>query len=155
LATLKPSRRKLDALRKHGCFHSRPDVVDDDLFVTIDFFDPHDLLQIKYEMVRRVRVDGQPVSLAARRFGFSRPTVYQAICAFERGGLIALLPHKPGPRTAHKLNDQVVEFLQRILADNPRAQLSELVVALQERFGLSVHARSIERALKRREKKHR
>jgi transposase len=155
LATRKPSRRKLDALRKHGCICPKPEAVDDELFVTIDFFDPRDLLQVKYEMVRRVRVEGQRVSHAARSFGFSRPTVYQALSAFERGGLVALLPQKSGPRRAHKLSEEVVDFLECTLADKPETEAGELVVAVQERFGLSVHPRSIERALRRREKKRR
>lgn len=155
MATRKPSRRKLDALREHGCTHPRPEAVDDELFVALDFFDPHDLLQVKYEMVRRVRVEGQGVSHAACSFGFSRPTVYQALSAFERGGLVALLPKKPGPRRAHKFSEEVVDFLECSLADKPEAEAGALVVAVRERFGLSVHPRSIERALRRREKKRR
>jgi transposase len=125
------------------------------LFVGTDFFDPYDLLQVKYEVVRRVRVDRQRVSETARDFGFSRPTVYQALSAFERGGLAALLPQKPGPRRAHKLSVEVVDYLERSLADEPDLTADELVVALRERFGLSVHPRSIGRALRRREKKRR
>ena len=85
--------------------------MEDELFVTTEFFDPNDLLQVKYEMVRRVRDEGQPISHAARVFGFSRPTVYQALSAFEQGGLAALLPQRPGPRRAHKLSEEVVDFL--------------------------------------------
>ena len=150
MATRKPSRRKLDALREHGCIYPSPEAVDDELFVTIDFFDPRDLLQVKYEMVRRVRVEGQPISHAARSFGFSRPTVYQALSAFERGGLVALLPQKPGPRRAHKLSEEVVDFLECALTDQPEAEAGALVVAVLERLGLSVHPRSMGRALRRR-----
>lgn len=155
MATRKPSLRKLDALREHGCINPRPEAVDDELFVTLDFFEPHDLLQVKYEMVRRVRVEGLQVSHAARNFGVSRPTVYQALSAFERDGLAALLPHKPGPRHAHKLSEEVVDFLECTLADERETKSGELVVVVRERFGLSVHPRSIERALRRREKKRR
>jgi transposase len=155
VATRKPPQRKIEALREHGCLNPRPDVVGDELFVTADFFDPHDLLQVKYEMVRRVRVEKQGVSHAARVFGFSRPTVYQALSAFERGGLAELLPRRPGPRRAHKLSEEVVEYLKGLVADKPDSGVGELVVAVRERFGLTVHARSIERALRRREKKRR
>ncbi len=155
MATHKPSKRKLEALREHGCLNPRPEVVHDELFVTTDFFDPNDLLQVKYEMVRRVQVEGQRVSHAARLFGFSRPTVYQALSAFERGGLAALRPQRPGPRRAHKLSEEVVDFLKGVLADTPHLGAGELVVAVQERFGLSVHPRSVKRALGRRKKKRR
>jgi transposase len=153
LATRKPSKRKLEALREHGCLNPRPEVVNDEPFVTSDFFDPHDLLQVKYEMVRRVRLEGQQVSRAARVFGFSRPTVYQALSSFERGGLAALVPRRPGPRCAHKLNDEVVDFLEDTLAGAPDLAAGELAAAVEERFGLSVHPRSVARALVRRKKK--
>jgi len=37
-----------------------------------------DVVQVKYEMLRRVRVDQVPMARAARAFGFSRPAFYQA-----------------------------------------------------------------------------
>ena len=59
LAKRKPSRRKLNALRAHDSLNPRPEAVKDELFVTMDFFDPNDLLQVKYELVRRVRARPQ------------------------------------------------------------------------------------------------
>lgn len=155
MTTRKPSKRKLEALREHGCLNPKPEVVEDKLFVTTDFFDPNDLLQVKYEMVRRVRDEGQPISHAALVFGFSRPTVYQALSAFEQGGLAALLPQRPGPRRAHKLGEEVVDFLEDALVETPELGAGELVVAVEERFGLSVHPRSVTRALERRKKNRR
>jgi len=155
LKSQKPSKRKFEELRQRGCLNSKPESVEDELFVTSEFFDPHDVLQVKYEMVRRIRVDRGKVSLAAKSFGFSRPSVYQAMSAFEQGGVAALLPEKPGPRRAHKLSEEVVADLRQALADNPELRTSDLVAILRDRFGLSVHGRSIERALKRREKKRR
>ena len=104
-------------------------------------------------MVRRVRVDGQPVSQSAAAFGFSRPTLYQAHAALERGGLSALVPRKPGPRRSHKLDTEVVEFLQGLLAEDSSLRALELARRVRERFGRTVHPRSVERALARREKK--
>lgn len=155
MATSKPSKSKLKALRERGCLNPRPEGVSDELFVTADFFDPNDLLQVKYEMVRRVCTEGQPVSHAARNFGVSRPTVYQALSAFERSGLAGLQPQRPGPRRAHKLSEEVVDFLEDALIDAPHTGTGELVAAVQKRFGVSVHSRSIERALARRKKKRR
>jgi len=155
LKTHKPNKRKLEELRRRGCLNPKPEAVEDDLFVTADFFDPRDVLQVKYEMVRRVRVDREKVSLAAKRFGFSRPSVYQAMSAFEQGGVAGLLPEKPGPRRAHKLSEQVVADLRQALAENPELRTGDLVAILRDHFGLSVHGRSIERALRRQEKKRR
>jgi transposase len=69
--------------------------------------------------------------------------------------MAALLPEKPGPRRAHKLSEEVVADLRQALADNPELSTSDLVAILRDRFGLSVHGRSIERALKRRVKERR
>jgi len=146
---------KADALREQGCLHPRPERVTDEAFTAGEFFDPRDLVQIKYEMLRRVRVDGQAVSHAAADFGLSRPSYYQAQAAYEEGGLPALLPKKPGPRRAHKLSQEVVATLQEALAEQPDTNSQDLVLLVEERFGVSVHRRSIERALAREEKKRR
>lgn len=144
---------KTDMLRKHGCLNPHPERVQDPLFDMTDFFDPRDLVQVKYEMVRRVTVDGQKVSHSAEAFGFSRPAFYQAQAAVERGGLAALVPKKPGPRRAHKLSEQVLDFLEQELSTDPSLRSSELASRVHERFGLTVHPRSVERALGRRKKK--
>ncbi len=147
---------KTDALREQGCLHPHPQNVTDELFASRgEFFDARDLVQVKYEMLRRVRVDGRPVSESAARFGLSRPTYYQAQMAFEQGGLPALLPKKPGPRRAHKLSAQVVATLQAALTEQPQLSPEDLVPLVEKRFGISVHRRSIERALARQEKKRR
>ena len=148
-------KTKLEALRRHGCLHSKPEAVEDELFVNLEFFDPYDLLQVKYEMVRRVRIEGQPISRVAHSFGFSRPSVYQAMSAFADRGVAGLLPRRPGPRRAHKLSDDVVGFVEQLLSDNPELRANELAARVQAEFDLSVHPRSIERALDRREKKRR
>ena len=146
---------KTDTLREQGCLHPHPQRVTDEAFVASEFFDRRDLVQVKYEMLRRVRVDGQSVSQSAAGFGLSRPSYYQAQAAYEEGGLPALLPKKPGPRRAHKLSEEVVTALREALADQPELGPRELVELAEERFGISVHRRSIERALARHEKKRR
>jgi transposase len=144
---------KLEALRRQASLNPHPDKVSDPLFAHADFFDARDLVQVKYEMVRRVLVDGQPVSDTATAFGFSRPTFYQAQAALESGGLAGLLPKKRGPRGAHKLSSEVVGFLRRELSEDPSLRSPELARRVQCRFGSKVHPRSVERALARLEKK--
>jgi len=143
---------KTDALRQKGCLHPHPERVTDELFASSEFFDPRDLLQVKYEMLRRVREDGHSVSQSAAGFGLSRPSYYQARKAYEEGGLPALLPKRPGPRAPHKLSVEVVRALREALAEDPTLSPQELVQLVEKRFGLSVHRRSIERALARLEK---
>ena len=144
---------KAEALRRRGCLHPHPEKVTDELFVSSEFFDPRDLLQVKYEMLRRVLVEGQSVSQSAVRFGLSRPSYYQAQKAYEEGGLPGLLPKRPGPRRAHKLSEEVVEALRVALAGEPTLGPQELAQLVELRFGLSVHPRSVERALARHKKK--
>ena len=144
---------KAEALRRRRCLHPHPEKVTDELFVSSEFFDPRDLLQVKYEMLRRVLVEGQSVSQSAVRFGLSRPSYYQAQKAYEEGGLPGLLPKRPGPRRAHKLSEEVVEALRVALAGEPTLGPQELAQLVELRFGLSVHPRSVERALARHKKK--
>jgi transposase len=144
---------KADVLRQRGCLHPHPENVSDELFTVNEFFDPRDLLQVKYEMLRRVREGDYTISQAAARFGLSRPSFYQAQAAYEAGGLPALLPKKPGPRRAHKLSEEIVEVLREMQDQAPDINPTALAEQIRERFGVSVHPRSIERALARREKK--
>lgn len=140
---------KREALRKRGVLHPRPEDVTAELFTSGEFFDPRDAIQVKYEMLRRVRIDRQPVARVARDHGYSRPTFYEALAAFERDGLLGLLPAKRGPRTAHKLSPTVMEFVDELLREDPSRTASELVDRIHRRFKRRVHPRSVERALER------
>ena len=140
---------KADALRQTGCLNPRADKVADSLFASSDFFDRRDLVQVKYEMVRRVRTDGLPVARSASAFGFSRPSFYEAQARLQREGLSGLLPKKRGPRRAHKLGTEAVRFLREQLSLKPSLSSADLAVRLRKKLHLQVHPRSIERALTR------
>ena len=144
---------KPDALARHGVLHPDPKHVVDPLFHDSSFFDPRDLVQVKYEMLRHVRVDGHTVSHAARAAGLSRPTYYAADSAFQRHGLPGLLPAKKGPRRAHKLSEAVLGLVEQLRTEDPHITFDDLAEALQRQLDLSVHPRSIERALARRKAK--
>jgi transposase len=127
----------------------RPEAVRDEAFARWEFLDARDVVQVKYEMVRRVRVEGDTVSNSAAAFGFSRPSFYEAAAAIDAGGLAALVPARPGPRRAHKLSDEVVAFVRGRLEAEPSLRSADLVGVIETRFGIRVHPRSIERALAR------
>jgi transposase len=146
--------RKTAALRQYGSsLNPRPEGVGNDLFRTYDFFDPKDLVQVKYEMLRQVSVERGSVTEAAAQFGLSRPSFYEAQAAFQQDGLVGLLPEKRGPRRAHKLSEEIMEFLQKEKAEDPDLSGAALAEKLWRERRLRVHRRSIERALARREKK--
>jgi len=83
----------------------------------------------------------------------SRPSFYQAQTALETGGLSALAPQKPGPRRAHKLGADVMDFVEQLQSEDASLKAPELARRIRDRFGLKIHPRSIERALARQEKK--
>ena len=144
---------KRRALQEHGCLIPRPEDVRDELFLRGDFFDPRDLVQVKYEMLRRVQTDGHTVSEAAAAFGFSRPSFYQAEAAFEQQGLVGLVPHKRGPKEAHKMTQQVMSFIRERRQQDPSLRAPALAQLIRERFDVVVHPRTIERSLVRSQKK--
>lgn len=135
--------------------HPHPERVSDELFRDNPFFDPRDGLQVKYEMLRRVRVDGHTVSRAAGSCGLSRPTYYQALEAFESEGLAGLLPEKKGPKRAHKLGIEVLDFVEAQLDVEPELRPSDLARRILDEHGIKVHPKSIPRARARRKKKPR
>jgi transposase len=140
---------KVEALRAARSLNPHPEAVRDAAFSESAFLDARDLVQVKYEMVRRVRLQGEPVTSAAAAFGFSRPSFYQAQAALQAGGLQALVPARPGPRRAHKLTAEVMGFLRARLEADPSLRAPALAALVAERFGVRVHPRSVERALRR------
>ena len=150
----KPQRdAKDEALREHGVRNPRPEDVEDPLFREGGFFDPRDLVQVKYEMVRKVEIDGAPVTRAAAEFGFSRPTFYEARKAVEEEGLPGLIPKKRGPRGGHKITEEVLSFLVAARQEEPGLGAEELARRVAARFGRDVHPRTVQRALSGRKKK--
>jgi len=148
-----PRDLKVEALRGDGALNRRADQVTDPLFGAHAFFDARDVVQVKYEMLRRVEIDAQPVASTTAAFRFSRPSFYHAQQAFQRRGLAGLLPRKRGPHGGHKLTADIIAFLQQRRAEEAGRRPVELAQDVARRFAITVHPRSIERALERQEKK--
>ncbi|MET8184152.1 helix-turn-helix domain-containing protein [Streptomyces sp. NPDC005336] len=150
MAAMAGGAAKTRALAESRTLNPRPESVLDEAFTGSSFLDPHDLVQVKYEMVRRVRVDKVPVARAAKAFGFCRQSFYAIAAALDAGGPAALVPGKPGPKGPTKLTDPVMEYVEALLQADAETKAPALAAAVAEEFGLSVHPRSIERALARR-----
>jgi hypothetical protein len=88
------SVRKQNALRAYGTLNPCPERVHARLFHVNPFFDAHDLVQVKYEMLRAVMKEDICVQTAARMFGFSRPTWYLAESSHALSGIPGLLPRR-------------------------------------------------------------
>lgn len=142
---------KGDELARSRTLNPHPERVSDEAFGSSEFFDARDLVQVKYEMVRRVETEGATVVGTASAFGMSRQSYYSTAAALASGGLAGLVPAKPGPRGAHKLTEEVLDHLEELRRADPDLGSAALARAVEERFGVSVHRRSVERALARRE----
>src|SRR5947209_4955424 len=142
------------ALTGARCLNPRPDRWTDPEFLASDFFDARDAVQVKYEMVRKVRAAGAPVTEAAAASGYSRPAYYEAAAALGRSGLEGLVPARPGPRGGHKLTEEVLAWAEEQLAADPGLRPAQLPGRIEEAFGVRVHPRSVERALARRRERH-
>ena len=147
LVRSKGKPQKLEALREEGTLNPTPDEVRDPKFQENEFFDPHDIVQVKYEMLRRVSVENASVSAATEDYGVSRPTYYQTKASFDKGGVAGLVPRKRGPRGPHKLQGQALAFLQQQLVAGEPVRARELAKLVQQKFDLNIHPRTIERAV--------
>ena len=150
----KGNAAKRQALMQSGTLNKNAEKVADPKFRNMAFFDLNDLVQVKYEMLRSAQKDGAGILKASETFGFSRITFYKINKAFKENGLAGLLPQKKGPRRAHKLSDEVMEFVSQLVEQKPDIKSSQIRQKIIDRFNLSVHKRSIERAINRSKKKH-
>ncbi len=142
----KPS--KADVLREEGTLNPALEKVLDPKFREIEFFDPSDVVQVKYEMLRRVTVENASVTDAAQEYGVSRPTYYQAKTKLEAAGIAGLVPKKPGPRGPHKIQGELLAFLKNRLVPGEPIRARALAELIRRELGIEVHPRTIERAVR-------
>ena len=147
MAVVHAADDKARALRAAGALNTQAATVTDPVFRGHPFFDPRDLVQVKYEMLRRVQLEGHSITTTTASFGFSRPVFYAAQAALAQGGLPALVPQRPGPRRRHKMRPEILRFLQQARLDEPTLRLDELAERAVAQFGVRLHPRTIERAL--------
>ena len=145
---------KAKALLEEGTLNPAPQKVNDPSFLNNEFFDPLDVVQVRYEMLRHVRVENVPVTDATEQYGISRPTFYQTLANFDAAGIAGLVPQKRGPRGPHKLQPQVLEFLEKHVTSGEPIRARKLAKLIREQFGLDVHPRTIERALAEKKTSH-
>ena len=142
----KPS--KADVLLEEGTLNPAPEKVLDPKFRESEFFDPRDIVQVKYEMLRRASVENASVTAVAQEYGVSRPTYYQAKANLEEAGIAGLVPKKPGPRGPHKIQGEVLAFLKKRLVPGEPIRARKLATLIRQEFDVEVHPRTIERAVR-------
>jgi transposase len=145
-------KTKLEVLRQDNVLNPNPSKVLNPLFEESTFFDKNDLVQVKYEMLRQNLQDKEPVSKASKAFGFSRVTFYESKQMFEQEGILGLVPKVRGPKSGYKLSPEMVEFSLEKMKLNPKLKIEELLQMLENHYHISVHRRTLERALARKKK---
>ena len=148
-----PPDSKLQVLRQHNALYIKATQVTDEQFQALEFFDPRDLIQVKYEMVRRVHKDGWSVTRAVQAFGFSRISYYRIHSALQTQGLMGLMPRKRGPQHASKITEAVDALIHRRLEEDPALSCGKLKDLVAKELGVQVHRRTIERAVRRKKKR--
>lgn len=138
---------KIDTLKENGTFNADSNSVKADEFLHGIFFDPNDLVQVKYEMLRSVEKKEFSISEAAEKYGLSRQTYYVNKSAIESGGLAALAPKKTGPKGGYKLKDEGRRFIDDYISEHPGASPHEINAAMAAGTGIAVHDRTVTRYL--------
>ena len=142
-----PLNSKIDVLKENGSYNENSASVQAEHFKHGIFFDPHDLVQVKYEMVRSVEKDNASIGEAASMYGFSRQTFYTCRTAIEQEGIGGLIPRKKGPKTGYKLDEDGKHFIDQYMERHPHAKPQEINQALEKELGLHIHNRTIIRYL--------
>lgn len=136
---------KDEMLRKNGTYNKRHGKVKCAQFLEDAFYDPKDLVQVKYEMLRDAEVTGRTVKEAAGDYGFSRAAYYTVKEGFGQQGMAALFPKKPGPKQPRKLTAELQGFVDEFRRLNPDAGTLEIADAIFEQKGVEIGRRTIER----------
>lgn len=127
------------------CLHPAPEQVHDERFQEQGgFFDPKDIVQVKYELLRLCQVEGSDVASACGRFGFSRTTYYKVYDAFVHGGIPALMGRPKGRPKPIKLNEIVLGYLIAEKAKNPKLAASQMVAYVMNRYNVQLSERMIQ-----------
>ena len=144
---------KLKILEENGSLNKNADKVKDPLFQNNSFFDAKDIVQVKYEMLRAVEKDRQSIIQTSETFGFSRVSYYKILNSFKKYGIEGMLPRKRGPKKAHKLTPEVMDFINEKTTQNPNMSKKDLVNILETDKGIKIHKRTIEKNLSSGKKK--
>jgi len=136
---------KIEILKSNGTYNKRYDTVKKPEFLTRGFYDPMDIVQVKYEMLREVQESDKAIGEVAGEYGFSRTAYYNIKESYDKSGMFSLISEKPGPRGPHKLTSQLQSFIDEYTEVHPQASASEITVAIQGETGVSISKRTIER----------
>lgn len=146
-------KAKAEILRQQKVLNRGFDNVKEPLFKDNPFFNPKDLLQVKYEMLRQVTHEEKSITSASESFGFSRPSFYEIRKLFLKEGIMGLVPKKTGPKHRHKLTEEIISFAKSRLEQDENININDLSAEIKKEFLVKVHPRSIKRVLQNKKKR--
>ncbi len=138
-------KEKIWYLKNGAAFNAKAPEVRDELFLKNAFFDPQDLVQVKYELLRKVAKEDFEVKEAVRLFGLSRQYYYKIKTSFDRKGMEGLAPEKRGPKHPFKLTDDIIGFVNKMAEEGRTATNQRIAEKVEARFKVAVHPRTIQR----------
>lgn len=136
-------------LQQEGLLNPKPERVYHPLFETLDFFDPLDLPQVRYEMIRVARVENISVADACKLFGFSREYFYKLERAFMARGYVALIGSTMGRRPIIALNQEVVNFIVHRKIGEPKLSGENLRQEIRRLYNVHCSRRTVERIVEK------
>jgi hypothetical protein len=144
-----PESQKKLFLEKEGILNTRAERVNHPLFEDLEFFDPFDLPQVRYEMLRAAKVDNIPVAKACRQFGFSREYFYQLNRAFNEQGYYSLLGSALGRRPILAVNQEIVNFIMHRKFEDPKYSSEDLRKDIVGIYRVTCSRRTVERIIEK------
>lgn len=141
------SNSKVRFLKQEGLINPKPERVEHFLFESIDFFDPLDLPQVRYEMLRLARGEGVSVARACRLFGFSREYFYQLERSFLQQGFRSVLGSPKGRRPLIALNQEIVNFVAQRRLAQPKLSGEDLRKEILAIYKVTCSRRTVERIM--------
>lgn len=139
------TNNKKEFLSKEGILNPKPERISNNLFLTKAFFDPLDLPQVQYEMLRKARVEEIPVIEACRQFGFSREYFYRLERNFMERGYMSLLGAPMGRRPIIALNQEIVNFIVHRKIEDLSLSGEALRIEILSRYKVNCSRRTVER----------
>ncbi len=143
------AHQKTEFLRKEGLLNPRPERVTHPLFETNDFFDPLDLPQVRYEMLRAARVDKVSVAEACRLLGLSREYFYRLERKFLGRGYVALLGSPNGRPPLLALNQEILCFIVSRKLEQPQLSGEQLRREILQLHKVDCSRRTVERIIEK------
>jgi hypothetical protein len=136
---------KKEALVENGTFNRNHEKVKRSKFLAGGFYDPTDIMQVKYEMLRDAMGDIGSIEALSGEYGYTRASYYNIREAFDRGGVMALAHGKTGPKEPRKLTREAQAHIEGYTAGHPSASANDIRANLVQDKGIQVSKRTVER----------